>query len=496
MANAEIPDRLFAQAIDLAGMGKLNEAILHYEQAIALRPNFAQAQNNLGNVLQELGRRDEAILHYERALAADADYAEAHMNLGNVLAAVGRYDDAMRHFETALALKPFYADAQMNLGNLLQILNRDEDAIDRYEKALSLKPDSAEAHMNLAIALRALGRNDEATQRYEMARALKPDDAKIKHNKALSCLALGRFTEGWELYEHRWTGVEANLPRPYSRPRWDGERVKGPLLIWGEQGLGDQILFASMIPDLLRRADNIVLEVEPRLVTLMQRSFPRVDVTPMRPELYGGPIAAHLPMGSLGKYFRRSWDAFPKLKRGYLVPDYARAKRLRQRLDRPVVIGISWKSGNRIYGALRTIPLPDFGGLPRSPDYCFVDLQYGDTNSDRARAERHNGIRVEHLDDVDNGNDIDGLAALIAACDLVVTADNTTVHLAGALGKPTWALTPHGPGRVWYWFTRGEDSPWYPRLRVKRQQRGQSWADLIASMAGEISAFVESLRAR
>jgi tetratricopeptide (TPR) repeat protein len=498
MATAENPERLFAQAIDLRGMGKIDEAILHYEKAIALKPDFAKAKNNLGNLLQEIGKRDEAIRCYEQALAIEPAYAEAHMNLGNALAMVGLYEESMRHFETALALKPNYADALMNLGNLLQVLGRDEEALERFEQALAIRPDFAEAHMNLGITLRALGRYEDAIQRYDKAEALSPQDAKIKHNKGLSCLTLGRFAEGWELYEQRWAGVEGKHPRAYPQPRWKGGKVKGTLLVWGEQGLGDQVLFSSMVSELPARADSVVLEVEPRLVPLFARSFPRVDVSPMRPALYAGPVKAQIALGSLGQYLRPDWSAFPRQKRGYLVADHGLAKKLRARLtqEHPLVVGLSWKSGNVEFGKFRSVPLHDFAALFRLPDCNFVDLQYGETLDERVAVQRELGVEVARLPDIDNKNDIDALAALIAACDLVVTADNTTAHLAGALGKPTWMLAPHGHGRVWYWFTGRDDSPWYPRLRIARQQRGQSWADLIASAMAGIGAFAESLRAR
>ena len=138
------------------------------------------------------------------------------------------------------------------------------------------------------------------------------------------------------------------------------------------------------------------------------------------------------------------------------------------------MVGLSWISKAPIGGEQKSARLADFAALLRSPGYRFVDLQYGDTGAEREAVERELGIRVERLPDIDNTNDLDGLAALMGACDAVVTVSNTTAHLAGALGRPTLVMVPHGHARIWYWFRDKDESPWYPRVRVRRQQRGQT----------------------
>jgi hypothetical protein len=265
-------------------------------------------------------------------------------------------------------------------------------------------------------------------------------------------------------------------------------------LIWGEQGLGDEILYASMVPELTELAQSVVLEVEPRLVKLFSRSFAGVSVVGHSHEPYRGPFAAQEPIAGLGKYFRSDWQCFPAREHGYLVADNDRAADLRRRLRADIVVGLSWGSQNPKFGKAKSAPLQDFAPVLRWPCCRFVDLQYGDTAGERATVERETGVHIEHLDDIDNTRDIDGLAALISACDLVVTVSNVTAHLAGALGKPTWVLVPSGNARLWYWFKEGEHSPWYPRVRLRRQSLGQSWAELISSIANEISADVNAIR--
>ena len=363
----------------------------------------------------------------------------------------------------------------MNLGNCLKALDRHGEAIACYEKALAIEPGYVAARMNLAQSPAGAGSLRGSGQAYQKVLALAPADASARLNLGVLYLSRGRLAEGFEHYESRWTAGTGASVRPYQQPRWNGDRVRGVLLISAEQGLGDQILHSSMIPEMTARA---------RLDRAGGRSSPGAPagtVVPRRGgdrasnELYAGRVDAHAPLGSLGRFLRPSLAAFPRREPGYLIADGGRAGELRRRLtaDRRAVIGLSWISRNPEFGEARSARLRDFEALLRLPRCRFVDLQYGDTSAERAAVERETGIRIERLD-VDNTNDIDGLAALISACDLAVTVDNTTVHLAGALGKPTWVLVPHGPARIWYWFTeREEDSPWYPRVHVRRQRPAQ-----------------------
>jgi len=369
------------------------------------------------------------------------------------------------------------------------------DALASCDRALALAPDDTDALVARADILIDVDSFDEAIDTLDQVIAVKPVAAQSKWNKSVLCLGLGRFMTGWELYEHRWAGAKGLVPRDYFQPRWNGDRVKGTLLVWGEQGLGDEILHSSMIPDLIERTDSIVLEVDPRLATLFRRSFPSVKIIGQAPALYAGHVDVQEPLGGLGKYFRTNWDAFPRRERGYLVADTTRAQELRRRLssDGRSVIGLSWISKAAIGGQSKSAKLRDFEALLRQPTCHFVDLQYGDTLAEREAIKRELGVEVIRLADIDNTNDIDGLAALMSACDAVVTVSNTTAHLAGALGRPTWVMVPHGHARIWYWFKDKEESPWYQRVRVLRQTSGQSWRDLMAVVTNEVTLRISQI---
>jgi Tfp pilus assembly protein PilF len=479
-------------AVALQGLHRTDEAVLHYERALTIRPGDAGTLNNFGNILQALNRPDDAVRQYEAALAAAPDHPLIHVNLANALHAASRHDEAQRHYDRALALDPKFVSAHMNRGNSFKERGQYDEAIACYERALALDPRSIATLMNLAKTLQMADRRADIVACYRKLLDLDSGNADARMNMGMLHLASGQLSAGWDDYEQRWFTSNAVPRRAYPQPRWNRERVRGTLLVWGEQGVGDQVLHASMIPELTGSADEIVLEVEPRLVPLFARSFPAVRVVALGPPLYSGPVQAHVPIGGIGRFLRPSLEAFPRREDGYLVANATRVSELRRRLatDGRAVVGVSWISRNAEFGKLRSASLRDFEKLLRLPGCRFVDLQYGDTESERAALERDTGIRVERLDDVDTTADIDGLAALIAACDAVVTVDNTTVHLAGALGRPTWVLAPHGPACIWYWFEGRDDSPWYPRVRVMRQGKGQSFAELMPAVTDGVSRAI------
>ena len=511
----------------LVEMGRLSEAVESYNRALAWRPDSISDWCNRGAALDDLKRYEEAIESYRRVLALQPDFPEMHFNCGNAQVGLERYQDALASYEAALALRPHYADALSNRGNALRSLGRYDEALASINEALAIDPAHVSALINLSGVLTKLGRYDEALaacdravalktdypnalgaryeallnmERFEEAvtvvdeyLTLKPDKPEASWNKSLMCLAQGRLAEGWDLYDFRWTGGKDQVRRGYWQRRWRGEPFDGNLLVWCEQGLGDQILHASMMPEVMERAPNAVLEIEPRLVPLFARSFPGLRLSPVSlTELYAGPVDAQVPLCSLGQLYRRSWDTFPRREQGYLTADPPRACALRERLaaDGKKLIGLSWVSRNKDIGEPKTARLRDLEAVLRLENCRFVDLQYGDTQAERESVERELGVRIERLPDIDNTQDIDGLAALITACDVVVTVSNTTAHLAGALGRPTWVIVPFGNARIWYWFRGDIDSPWYPRVHIRHLRAGQVWADVAPAVAGEVREFL------
>ncbi len=496
--NPNSAEALLNHGTVLSALDRHEDALVSYDRALALKPLFPSALNNRGNALSELGRHQEALASFDQALRVNSSDGKALTNRGKTLRDLNRHKEALACHNRVLKLKPDDTGALNNCGNELILLDRTEEALTCFDRALKLDPGDAETLHNRGSALLLANRYQEALACFAQALALKPDHAKCHCDFALAQLAAGDLTQGWKEYEWRLKTVNfLPNPRNFPQPRWNGEYINGTLLAWGEQGLGDEILYASMVPDLVEHAECVVLQVEPRLAKLFARSFPDVRVTG-RGERVPENVKAQSPLASFGQYLRTSWESFPKRERGYLTPDAEMVARLRQRLSPKgeVVVGLSWVSKNPSIGNFKTARLGDLDLVLRLPGCRFIDLQYGDTLAEREALKQARGLVVERLQDVDNTNDIDALAALITACDLVVTVSNTTAHLAGALGKPTMVFVPFGQARLWYWLHDRDDSPWYPHVRVKRQKQGQSWADTVASAADEFSTFVKAAHAK
>jgi hypothetical protein len=246
--------------------------------------------------------------------------------------------------------------------------------------------------------------------------------------------------------------------------------------------LGDEIFYAGVLSDIRGYADEITVCVDPRLLSLYRRSFDGLTFMSAGIAAESQKYSAQIYLGSLCRYFREGDNAISNVTTPYLKACSSRAKRMRNLLarDGELICGLSWFSKNNKFGKDKSLSLQDLDPLFLLPDVKFVDLQYGDTLEEQAEFEKVSGRSLASVPQVDKFNDIDGLAALIEACDVVVTVSNTTAHLAGALGKPVFVMLPYSSGLFWYWHTDREDSPWYPSAKLFRQERAGDWAGTVA----------------
>ena len=367
---------------------------------------------------------------------------------------------------------PEHAVAHNNLGISLSILGEHEEALSHYRAAVVIDPRYVDALSNVGACLWSTQHYDDAEAAFLAGLVAVPNSAMLLQNLAILYLQQGRYTEAWPIYEARFSVLGVDLGR--SGPRWNGERLTGPLLLWAEQGLGDEVLHLSMLANALARTDQIWLACDERLHGLVHRSFPTVSLLPRWVKTVRG-AAAQLPLGSLGALCRTGFEDFPD-RLGHLRPDVERARLCRQQLGNPArVIGISWASTGSAFSNAKTARLADFAPVFDLPDTVVVDLQYGETLFERMTGDD----RLVHIDTLNLRDDIDGLAAVIAACDHVVTVSNTTAHLAAALGRPTTVLVPAVIGNCWYWGAHSETTPWYPMAALERQKVGEPWAEVV-----------------
>lgn len=281
---------------------------------------------------------------------------------------------------------------------------------------------------------------------------------------------------------------------------WDGSPTNGEVLLWAEQGLGDEVFFASMFSLLDRQTQKFAISADTRLHPAYLRSFAGVrlvDSVSTRRSIHGE-FSAQLPIGDLGRVLLVDDHKIRERRYPYLVPSAEHRARLATMTSLPVgdlICGISWRSGNKKVGAERSMELSDLAPVLRVPGVTFVNLQYGDVSLEIENTKEKIGTEVIRVHDLDLFGDIDGLLALIDLCDVVLTIDNVTAHLAGAIGKTSAVLISSGSGRHWYWGGETQ-SLWYPSLRLLYQKEGGDWAPAIAAASQWILQAAGTMRAK
>jgi cytochrome c-type biogenesis protein CcmH/NrfG len=426
------------------------------------------------------GQLAEAERLYLQVLDVDPNHADALHLLGMVAFQGGDLDRAALTIRQAIALHPTAASYHSNLGNVLQAQDKLDEAAASYRQALVLRPDLAETHVNLGYVLQQLGDVDGSLAEFRLALRFSPDLAEASVAESGALLLKGD-SAGWSNFDLRWHTRDFDTTmRTYPQPRWNGEPLSsGRLLVWGEQGVGDEVMFAGVIPDLIATGIPVVIDCDRRLAPLFARSFPGVPVISgfdpaKHPELE---IAAHLPSGSLARFFRESPAAFAAVKSPYLFADAAERERLRSKYhDGRLLIGLAWHTRNAKSGRRRSIALTALAALFDNPRHKCVSLQYGAHAELEAQVQAA-GVALMVDSTVDQLGDIDRFAAQVAAMDLVIAIDNSTAHLAAALGRPTWLLLPFAPD--WRWLLETEKSPWYPTMRIFRQSQRGDWPSVV-----------------
>ena len=494
-ATPDDPEALHLLGLTALQRGRHEVAAEAFGRAAAAHPEFANAHANRASALRLLGRREEALAALRRALALAPALPALYQNTATLLRDIGRGEGAVTAFRRLLRLAPGHGPGLHGLGDALRTASRLDEAIPVYRRLAALYPDIAQTHGNLGVMLQFQSRLEDAKASYTRALVIDPGYAEARSNLGLLQLLSGDLANGWGNHAARWaTRDKEGSRRNFPLPAWDGGDLAGRrLLAWGELGVGDEILLAGMIPDLSARGIGCVLEAAPRLVPLFVRSFPEVEVVPRtdppHPGTEAGDLAAQCSLGNLGRWLRPDFASFPRRPR-YLTADPEAVERLRARYRRGnagnLVVGISWHSVNPGHRDYKSAPLPLWTPVLTLPGITFVDLQYGAFTADLEEARRACGASIIHDDEIDPLADLDGFAAQVAALDLVISISNTTVHVAGALGVPVWLLLARQTGFLWCWFTGREDSPWYPSMRLFRQETAGDWASVFARVRREL----------
>lgn len=474
-----IPD--YAEALSNLGnvlqeQGKLDEAIASFRQSTEVKPDYIEAYCNLGNALKEQDKLDEAVTIYNRAIAINPQYADIHYNLGNALSEQNRPDEAIVSYSRAIELKPDYAEAYCNLGNVYQEQDKLDEAVEKYRQAIEFKPDYVIAHNNLGTILQGLGKFDEAITSYDKAIEIKQDYAEAHMNRSLIHLLIEKFQQGWSEYEWRLRTKTHSL-RDFNQPKWDGSPLDGKsILVHSEQGLGDNIQFVRYLPMVKAKGGHVIFECRKDLFHLLKNCSGFDEIIEQTPHsIPSVQFDLQVPLLSLPGIFDTKLDTIPS-DTPYIPVDSNFVTQWSSRLDHndTYKVGIVWAgSPTNKLGRNRSCSLSDFAPLAEIPDITFYSLQKGP-----AALEANNppkGMKIINLGN--ELNDFTDTAAAIENLDLVISVDTAIVHLAGAIGKPIWALLHLVP--TWRWLLQGDDTPWYPGMRLFRKTQLNDWTGVF-----------------
>jgi tetratricopeptide (TPR) repeat protein len=490
-------------------------ALKCYETALRLTPDEPEIANDLGRLAYRMGFLDEAEQLFRAYLEKVPDSADGANNLANAQRDQFRFAEATETMRKAIHANMGSALLWNTLGTILAEQGEMDKAVIFFEEAMRLDPCFAKARYNRANALLALGDPRQALIDCQAALKTVRLDSELsmmRLARATMLIAAGELSAGWEAYEARLEPHYADVTHfAFDRPVWTPEMdLQGKrILLVGEQGLGDEILFANVVPDVIEAvgpAGKVFIAVEHRLIPLFRRAFPQAEIGPhltLRIDHHTvratrfiddmESIDAWAPLGSLLRRFRNRVEDFPKRDR-FLIADEERTAHWRTVLQDAgdgLKVGMVWKSLVKATQRSRYFaPFEQWEAVLRTPGAVFVNLQYGESAEEIAFAKDAFGVEIWTPPGIDLKDDLDDLAALTAALDLMIGPANAATNIAAAVGAPTWLISTPGA-----WPKLGTDRyPWYPQVRVFNPATYNHWAPVMEELSIALAAFVDGKR--
>ncbi len=496
--NPEHPEALYYVAVISCQEGQYQQGVNLVRRALTFTAPQARMLNLLGQALDRLGQPLDAMKALDQAIALDPNLAAAHGNRANILIDAGLPDMALQAFDRAIALDPTSTPDLINRGALLELAGQPEDALKDYDAAIKLAPNAAETYCNRASVLKDLGllelggggetspRFAEAIASYDRAIKIKPRMHEAYAARGQIKLQCGDWPDGFADYDHR-AEFESTPFKAMTAPRWHGEPRPGErIVLVTEQGLGDIIQFGRFAAVLASQGHDIAILPRKGMAALLS-SLKGVTVLRDRDELErDGRPYRWLPLMSAPTILGVTPDTMPPVV-PYLAADPARVAAWAGKLGHArFKIGINWSPGNpdRTPLARRDIPLTQFAPLAKLPGVEFIALQKGAPLGEIKGTAFRDQIKVLDADPNPEADYFLDTAAIIEGLDLVIGCDAVIAHLAGALGKPVFTALPAVSD--WRWMLGRDDSPWYPTMRLFRQDASHQWSPVFERIAAAV----------
>lgn len=472
------------------------DAFDSFQKALTIDDGHFLALCNLTEMLIEQERYDEALPVCQVGAARHQSHAIFLYREGQAQEGLGQFQKALQCYEKTVQIDPQNLDARFRAGNMYALMRQFDQAQLVFDQILVTNPLTPAVHLNKGATYVDMGESSAAIESYSRALNIDSSFADAKYNRGRILLANCKFQEGFSDYRSRWHAQTFSTARLRTAiPLLNRGHTVDRALLWGEQGLGDEVFYSGLIPQAGGVAKNLSIAVDKRLHGLYARSFPHVhlvDRKRIKLEIEEPQYDGHLPLGDLAYFLDLDEPRIRESRRPFLVPD----PRLKNSVSETalfqqnkIVCGVSWRSSSGKDGAASSLELASLVEALETPGIAFVNLQYGEVSDEIQALRDHTGIVVHQLPDIDLFQDIESLVALISACSAVISIGNVTAHLAGAIGKQGAVLCPFGSSRPWYWHLGHSTSLWYPSLKVFDQASDLSWRGAIKSS----SAWLKSL---
>jgi len=474
-------------------IAKLNTDLKNYLAADLIYKRL-MTEENINNEIKysycsnliKLNKVNEAILFLEKIQINDDKNDILTSLLGVAYFQLKNFELAKKNFLKAINLNKNNDNAYTNLGNCYFELGLIKQAEDSHNNSLKINPNNKMALNNLAALYFFKGDINNAEKFYTLSINSNQKNYEAKYSLAQCQLAKLNYKEGWSNFDFRWLSHYFNSP--IFQTNWPKFKIKSErknVLLWQEQGIGDQILFIRFLKDLIPIINNLYIEIDKRLHPIIKRLYPNINFYNKALSIDETNINSQLPLGDLGSFFVQDDSYFLKNNKSYITSDIKKNEELQSKLNskNKIKCGISWISKNKDIGLNKSLTLEMLKPILSISNISFIDLQYNDTNVERENFYKNNGIKIDKIKELDNFNDINGITSLIDICDFVITVSNSNAHLSGALGKETFLLLPKGKGKLWYWTSQNYKSVWYPSIQIVEQEEPGCWDKAIIKLS-------------
>jgi tetratricopeptide (TPR) repeat protein len=477
--NSEI--KLFL-GITLLRSENYQEAIMVLNEAIKIQPDLKLVNHALGSALFMIEDYQGALSAFNREIEVNPKYPDAYCDKGYALNELGNYQEAFKAASLAVKLDPIYADPYNVIAVSLNQLDRYDEAMQSVLRAIEIDESKANYFCTKANILLNKGNLPEALDSFETALELNPRYEEAAFNKSTIHLRLLDFEAGWKLYENRFATYQKDSRNKFITKNFFDKNIDslGQIFIFKEQGIGDQILCASVFHEIDKEEKVIYIEVNEKLLPVFNRSFKNLNFVTSKNYPNSNSYDTTFGIASLPRFFRKNINSFDIGRHSFLLSDKDKTSMYRERLlsEAPLnkICGLSWQSKNQTIGKYKSLDLENLKEILETPGITFVNLQYNPPIEELEFFQSTYKVSIKNFNEVDLFNDVDSLCSLIDACDFIVTISNLNAHVAGALDKKTFLLAPFSRGRHWYWHDNLTKSLWYPSVEIFTQTETGDWS--------------------